>query len=129
MLANELNIHIIALSQLSREVEKRADKRPMMSDIRESGNIEQDADNILLLYRENYYLDEEEKVTYDSGNSEAVEVIVSKQRDGDTGMAKLKFWGAQQKFEELDEIAESQKNKVENNEEKEIIIDNTEFPF
>lgn len=129
MLANELNIHIIALSQLSREVEKRADKRPMMSDIRESGNIEQDADNILLLYRENYYLDEEEKVTYDSGNSEAVEVIVSKQREGYTGMAKLKFWGAQQKFEELDEIAESQKNKVENTEEKEIIIDNTEFPF
>ena len=120
LLANELDIHIIALSQLSREVEKRADKRPLMADLRESGNIEQDSDNIILLFRENYYLPEAERITFDKGQSEAVEVIVAKQRDGDTGMTKLKFFGAQQRFDKLnqDEINEA-----------EPVIDNSEFPF
>ena len=122
LLSKELDIHIIALSQLSREVEKRADKRPLMADLRESGEIEQDSDNIILLFRENYYLPKEERIMYDNGWSETVEVIVAKQREGETGMTKLKFFGAQQRFDVFKE------GEIQNEREEEI-IDNSEFPF
>ncbi|WP_144753852.1 replicative DNA helicase [Bartonella saheliensis] len=100
-LAKELNIPIIALSQLSRQVENRTDKRPQLSDLRESGSIEQDADIVLFVYREEYYLKNEEpkegsaeyhkwKEAMEQVKGKA-EVIIAKQRHGPTGIVPLAF--------------------------------------
>jgi replicative DNA helicase len=91
-LAKELACPVIALSQLSRKVEERADKRPLMSDLRESGSIEQDSDIIVMMYREEYYKPD----TPDKGIAEA---IVVKHRNGPTGTVKLTFLGHLTKFQ------------------------------
>ncbi len=86
-MARELDVPIIALSQLSRSVEKRDDKRPMLSDLRESGSLEQDADIVLFIYREDYYKRAEER----NEEREDVELIIAKHRNGPIGMVKLAF--------------------------------------
>lgn len=101
-MAVSLNIPVIALSQLSRKIEERDDKRPVMSDLRESGQLEQDADNILFCYRPEYYLGQAEPTPEDSAEAHAkwhanmdaargrLEIIVAKQRMGETGTARCR---------------------------------------
>lgn len=100
-LARELHVPVIALSQLSRNVERREDRRPTMSDMRESGSLEADADLVLLLYREAYYKRHEEAKAREPGSedSEETELILAKQRNGPTGMVKLTFLRRYARFE------------------------------
>ncbi|WP_208438768.1 replicative DNA helicase [Bartonella grahamii] len=111
-LAKELNIPIIALSQLSRQVENRTDKRPQLSDLRESGSIEQDADIVLFVYREEYYLKNEEPKEGTAEYSKwqeameqakgKAEVIIAKQRHGPTGIVPLAFQSDFTRFSDLE---------------------------
>ena len=94
VLAKELNVPVIALSQLSRAVESRPDHRPMLSDLRESGSIEQDADIVMFLYRDDYY-------NPDSEEKDISEVIMAKHRAGSTGTIKLLWMGNYTKFVNL----------------------------
>ena len=120
-LAKELEVPVLALSQLSRAVENREDKRPQLADLRESGTIEQDADVVMFIYREEYYLDRQEpsqradedtaKLLERQGQWEErrnkaaglAEVIVAKQRHGPTGKIMLRFHAEMTKFEDLNE--------------------------
>ena len=114
-IAKELEIPVIALSQLSRAVEQREDKRPQLSDLRESGSIEQDADCVMFIYREEYYLS---RLMPDMDNHEKfqewqqkmdrsmniAEVIVAKQRHGPIGPVRLQFTASKTRFDDLDEV-------------------------
>ena len=110
-LAKELNVPVVALSQLSRAVESRQEKRPQLSDLRESGSIEQDADVVLFVYREEYYLEQQAPAETDPKRSDweqkasaaagKAEVIVGKQRHGSTGSACLAFSGSLTRFSDL----------------------------
>ena len=95
ILAKELDVPVIALSQLSRAVEARPDHRPMLSDLRESGSIEQDADIVMFLYRDDYYNEDSEK-------KNIAEVIIAKQRAGSTGTVELLWLGSYTKFVNLE---------------------------
>ncbi|EIO0106214.1 replicative DNA helicase [Staphylococcus pseudintermedius] len=109
-IARELECPVIALSQLSRGVEQRQDKRPMMSDIRESGSIEQDADIVAFLYRDDYYNRDDGDDDDDDGGFEPqtndengeIEIIIAKQRNGPTGTVKLHFMKQYNKFTDID---------------------------
>jgi replicative DNA helicase len=110
-LAKELNIPILALSQLSRQVESRDDKRPQLADLRESGSIEQDADVVMFVFREEYYLANKEPRAgtpeYEKWQTEMslvhgkAEVIIGKQRHGPTGTVDLQFDASVTRFADL----------------------------
>ena len=93
-MARELNVPVIALSQLSRGVEARTNKRPMLSDLRESGSIEQDADLVLMIYRDEYY-------NPDTPDRGITEIILTKHRNGPVGTVKLLFEPQYTRFRNL----------------------------
>jgi len=101
ILAKELNVPVIALSQLSRGAEKRDDKRPMLADLRESGAIEQDADIVMFLYRDDYY-------NQDSEKKNIAELILAKHRSGSTGTIELLWMGNYTKFANLERYREEE---------------------
>ena len=98
-MAMELKVPVIALSQLSRAAEQRNDHRPMLSDLRESGSIEQDADIVMFLYRDDYYNDESE-------NKNIAEVIIAKNRSGSIGTAELLWMSNYTKFANIERYRE-----------------------
>lgn len=100
-LAKELKVPVIALSQLSRGVEQRQDKRPVLSDIRESGSIEQDADIVAFLYRDDYYQREGDEEEEEQSNNNVIEVIIEKNRSGARGTVELLFIKEYNKFSSL----------------------------
>jgi replicative DNA helicase len=93
-LGKDTNAHILLLAQLNRDVEKRQDKRPQLSDLRESGSLEQDADNVIMIYRDEYY-------RADSPDAGIAELLIEKQRSGPTGTVRVAFSGAHTSFENL----------------------------
>lgn len=95
VLARDLRVPVIAMSQLNRGVEQRTDKRPLLSDLRESGSLEQDADVVMFIYRDDYYKKEESEV---QGQAE---IIIAKQRNGPVGTAHVSFIGRYAKFQDL----------------------------
>jgi replicative DNA helicase len=95
VLARDLEVPIVALSQLSRAVEQRHDKRPILSDLRESGSIEQDADLVMFVYRDEYYNPE------DTESAGIAELVLAKHRNGATGVEKLAFQKRYAKFADL----------------------------
>ena len=107
-LAMELEVPVIALSQLSRSVEQRQDKRPILSDLRESGSLEQDADIVAFLYREDYYRAEEGEDEDEREEDNVVEVLIEKNRSGARGSVKLLFIKEYNKFSSLTYYPESQ---------------------
>lgn len=138
-IAKEFKVPIIALSQLSRRVEERADKRPMLADLRESGSIEQDADLVLMLYRENYYkkisLKEQKNNNVSSSvenenEDEKAELIIAKHRNGRTGIVNLLFKAKTTTFEnyiEQNYIPDSVNDiliKAEDNQKDYLSVDN-----
>jgi len=104
-MAKELHVPVVALSQLSRNSERRDDKRPMLSDLRESGSIEQDADLVVFIHREAYYNRDEEMTPEDRAKSE---IIIAKQRNGPTGTVYLNFVSRFTRFDNPDTTIDSE---------------------